>query len=208
MAQEELDSRPPPPLESGEAIVRTYASDFDTVHGIYRVLYRRFAILVTVLFAVGIVLQLPLPIHGVDAPALGFCFLAGFVLVAGLAFYYRSRERQLETHPLPDRVYLTSKRVILDKGTSWRDVSSLPLLIVGEVTLWQSKEMLRVGTAWVYVAPIGARSLEVTEDGERIVAPGVLEVQYLSQPDATRFRGDLLSMAQRASRSGSRSTPQ
>jgi Bacterial PH domain len=175
-----------------------YASDFDIVHRAYRVLYRRLAIAMILLVVIGAALQLPVPIPDGIAPVLGVGFVASFGVAAGVVLYYRSKERQLETNPLPDRVYLTSKRVILDKGTTWRDVSSIPLVVVGDITIWQSKEMKRIGTSWVYVASIGARSLELREGGERIVAPGVLEVQYLSQTDATHFRSDLVWMSRNA----------
>jgi hypothetical protein len=103
---------------------------------------------------------------------------------------------------IPDEVYVTSARVIAVAGLEWAPVSTLDLVVLGDVRIYADWIMRLVGVSWMYVLPVGAKSAGSRKAGAFEVAPGVLEVQSLSSSDATRLKAQILEAAADARRRG------
>jgi hypothetical protein len=186
--------RPPPRLDAGETILRKYFSDMEASRKVARV-YSTLALIPALCFiALGVVLLILTAVARVASPAgaavLGIGILVG-VIPRISEWTSRPRDREL-----PDVVYLTSQRVIVDEGLAWESTKAIPLALVTDAILWQSWVMVRAGVAWVYLMPLGATRVEVVVEGELEPAPGVIEIQNLTMSDAQDLRTEVLRLAQ------------
>ncbi len=190
-------SRPPPSLKEGEAIVRRYVSNVPAMAAMRRSALEwawvsgvaigipLIAVLVFLAWSTGASL-VPVVVVGVVVAAFG-------ALRWGLP---RAEYAEDISRPLPDIVYVTTQRVIVDSGLAWQSTTAMPFTIVKDVTVWQDRTRRRAGVAWVYLIPLGATAIEARgEGGELETAPGVIEIQNLPAADAQSLRTEVLQRA-------------
>ena len=187
-----VSSRPFPTLLPGESWTRSFVTDLRSITRAVR----RVRVLGVLLGVVGLALVflafLPGAISGETQPtAVAILFFAGLGLLVA-ARPVGQTPTGLGEMRLPDVVYVTTQRVIVDQGKEFASVQGAQLEAVRDVVLWQTRTMRRAGLAWAYIVPFGASQIEVRVQGESTPAPGVLLARNLSSRDAADLRTLLL----------------
>ena len=185
-----ISSRPFPPLGPGESITRVYVTDLAAVRAVVRGARGTAVFLVVagmVCLALGFVSSL-----GGSAAAADTLLIFGGLIALFVGATRLGPPYGIDPARPADVVYLTNQRVLLDQGNAWETRLSMPLSVVSDVVLWQTRRMRKAGLAWAYVMPMGASRVETMVDGELRPAPGVLEVQNLAIRDSEELRSSLI----------------